>query len=652
MSDGTRLSARIWLPADAVREPVPAILEYIPYRKGDGTVLRDAQMHPYFAGHGYAAVRVDLRGSGDSEGVLRDEYLTQEHDDALEVLAWLERQPWCSGRAGIIGKSWGGFNGLQIAARRPPQLAAVISVCSTDDRYTDDVHYLGGAVLAAKMLPWAATMLGFNALPPDPAVVGEAWRAMWQQRLEGSPPFAEEWLAHQRRDEYWKHGSVRTDYSAISCPVYAVGGWADAYSNAIPRLLAGLAGPRKGLIGPWGHQYPHSGIPGPAIGFLQECLRWWDHWLKGADTGIMAEPMLRAWLQGWTGPDDDRSFQPGRWVAEPSWPMPDMPREYRLGAGELTDDPGPDRRLPVPGGAEAGLSAGDWCPAAAGPGDLPADQRDADAESLCFDSRPLAEPVDLLGFTAAVLRVASSGPSGNLIVRLCDVAPDNSSLLITRGVLNLCHAGGHQSPAALRPGQWQEVTVTLNAIAAQIPAGHRLRLAVSAGYWPWVWPPAQPVTLALLAGGRSRLILPVRGPRAGDASLPPFGQPEVAPSAHLAEIAASPTLRSVRRDAATGAVEVVRSSREVTRLPGSGLVKKRERTETCTLRPGDPLSAAVRTASSHELARDGWQVRIETSSAMTADATSFHLMSKVEAFEGQARVYSRTRETAIPRDHC
>ena len=144
---GTKLAARVWLPEDAEQDPVPAILEYLPYRKRDGTYERDALTHPYFAGHGYAGVRVDLRGCGESDGLLFDEYAPQEQDDALEVIAWLAAQPWCSGAVGMIGISWGGFNGLQVAARRPPALKAVVTICSTDDRYRDDVHYMGGALL-------------------------------------------------------------------------------------------------------------------------------------------------------------------------------------------------------------------------------------------------------------------------------------------------------------------------------------------------------------------------------------------------------------------------------------------------------------------------------------------------------------------------
>jgi putative CocE/NonD family hydrolase len=353
LADGTRLAARMWLPE--IADPVPAILEYLPYRKGDAFAARDARHHAYFAGFGYAGVRVDLRGSGDSDGILLDEYLPQEQDDALEVIAWLAGQPWCSGAVGMLGISWGGFNGLQVAARRPPALKAVVSMCASDDRFADDVHYVGGCVLAVDMLAWAATMLTGNALPPDPATVGDGWRATWLERIERTPPFVEAWLAHQRRDDYWRQGSVCEDYGAIEAAVYAVGGWADGYTNAVPRLVAGLPGPRKGLIGPWSHAFPQDGEPGPAIGFLQECLRWFDQWLKGIDTGVMDEPPLRAWMQEPVAPVAHHSVE------------------------------------------SAGLDAGAWC-ADGGEGDWPGDQRAEDERSLAFTSEPLAEDLEILGF--------------------------------------------------------------------------------------------------------------------------------------------------------------------------------------------------------------------------------------------------------------
>ncbi|MFP4644427.1 MAG: CocE/NonD family hydrolase, partial [Spirochaetales bacterium] len=318
LPDGTRLASRIWMPEDALEDPVPALLEYIPYRKRDDEREKAASIHGYFAGHGYASVRVDIRGSGDSDGVLLDEYLRQEQEDGLAILRWIASQPWCTGKVGIFGISWGGFNALQIAALRPPELAAIITVCSTDDRYSDDIHHMGGCLLG-DTLSWASTMFDYCSLPPDPEIVGEAWRDMWRRRLEESGLWLEKWLRHQRRDEYWKHGSICENYSDIEIPVYAVSGWADGYTNAVFRLLSNLKGPRKGLVGPWSHKYPHVGKPGPAIGFLQEAIRWWDRWLKGRENGIDTEPMLRVWMQDSVPPDTMYRYRPGRWISEDGW---------------------------------------------------------------------------------------------------------------------------------------------------------------------------------------------------------------------------------------------------------------------------------------------------------------------------------------------
>src|SRR3954453_428446 len=368
LKDGTMLAARIWLPEDAEQNPVPAILEYLPYRKGDGTYERDALTHPYLAGHGYAGVRVDIRGSGESTGLLFDEYAEQEQNDGVELIAWLAGQPWCTGAVGMMGISWGGFNGLQIAARRPPALKAVVTICSTDDRYGDDAHYMGGALLAKAGVDWAFFFFSLMCLPPDPALVGDSWRAMWLERLQNIPLFLETWLQHQRRDAYWRHGSVCEDYAAIQCPVLAVGGWADGYTDAVPRLLEHLRVPRRGIIGPWGHVDALDGAPGPNVGMLQELVRWFAHWLRGDDNGAMDGPLLRAYVQEWSEPATRLAVRPGRWVGVANWPDPDY-RYSALGLG--------DRRLgpinPVPsshlvrGLQAAGLNSGAWC--ADGPSD-------------------------------------------------------------------------------------------------------------------------------------------------------------------------------------------------------------------------------------------------------------------------------------------
>ena len=264
LSDGTRLAARIWLPTDPGHASAPAILEAIPYRRRDGTLTIDHGRYAWWAERGFAGVRLDLRGTGDSEGLIEDEYLELEHDDIIETIAWIAEQPWSNGRVGMIGYSWGGFNGLQVAARRPAALGAVVSVNSAVRRYTDDCHYTGGSVNAHDMLSWATTMLAYDARPPDPAIVGDRWREQWRARLEVAPPMIERWLSHQLEDGYWRHGSVAFDYDAIACPVLAVGGWSDPYRNAVLDLVEHLPGTRFGLLGPWAHGYPHATDPGPA----------------------------------------------------------------------------------------------------------------------------------------------------------------------------------------------------------------------------------------------------------------------------------------------------------------------------------------------------------------------------------------------------
>lgn len=641
LADGTRLAARIWLPEDAEDDPVPAVLELLPYRKTDGTVVRDAQRQPYLAGHGYAAVRVDLRGTGESDGILEDEYAPQEQEDALEVLAWVAAQPWCDGNLGLWGISWGGFNALQIAARRPPGLGTIMTLCSTDDRYADDVHYRGGCVLALDMLHWASSMLTWNARPPDPRLRGNDWREIWLERLEKTPPYIEHWLTHQRRDAYWKHGSVCEDFAAIECPVYAVGGFVDGYTNAVPRLLAGLSGPRKGLIGPWAHAFPDDALPGPSIGFLQECVRWFDHWLKGAENGLMDEPMLRVWMQDAVEPLPSYETRPGRWVAEPAWPSP------RIGSRvwQLPVD-GPRELLGV---QSCGTEAGAWT-AEGQSADLATDQRPDDAVSLTFDSEPLAEPLETLGFPEATLSLAVDRPSALVVVRLCDVFPDGRSALVTRGLLNLAHRESHEHPEPLEPGRRYEVRVPLDVIAHSFPAGHRLRVAVSPTYWPWAWPSPEPVRLTLFAGS---LELPEREPRPEDAALPAFGEPEHSAPLAVESLEAGAQGRFLRREMATGLVEQVFDWD----LGGSQRfvdidLESWDTSHTVfSIHEGDPLSAAVRFHATSGMARGDWRTLAEVTSEMTGDAEAFHVTSTLEVSEGEAQVFARTWTHRFPRDH-
>ena len=651
LSDGARLAARLWLPKDAADKPVPAILEYIPYRKRDGTRGRDEPMHGWFARQGYAAIRVDMRGSGESDGHMGDEYLARELEDACEVIDWLGRQSWCDGRVGMMGKSWGGFNALQTAALRPPALKAVITVCSTDDRYADDVHYMGGALLNDNLW-WGSIMLAFQARPPDPVLVGESWRSQWLERLRGLPFFPALWLAHQRRDAYWRHGSVCENFSAIACPVFAVGGWADAYTNAIPRLLEGLSVPRRGLIGPWAHVYPQDGAPGPAIGFLQEALRWWDHWLKDLDRGVMGEPMLRAFIEEWS-PPGDRNLTPGRFVGEARWPSPRITRRaFYLDGEGLSEAPKPGEAATIRSPCWTGLAVGEWMGTGV-MGQGPIDQRHDDGFSLVFDGEPLTSRLEILGAPGIEVELASDKLAAQLCVRLCDVAPDGSSRRISYGVLNLAHRDSHAAPSALTPGAFYPVRVKLNDCGYVFERGHKLRVALSTAYWPLIWPTPEAATLTVRAPGT--LVLPVRAPDAGDDAVR-FEAPLRGRPAPITKMAEGRMSRSLALDLTTGVSTYVANSEGG--LLGEGAQRFDEINSTIshdlkrkfTIGVDDPLTARHDLTQSYELGREGWRIRIETQTSMQASATHFMLRGSVRAYENGALAGSRQWDETIPRD--
>jgi uncharacterized protein len=655
---------------DAESDPVPAILEAVPYRLSDGMATRDVLIHPYWAARGYACVRVDLRGSGESDGVLEDEYHPQEQEDLLEVIAWLAAQPWCSGGVGMTGISWGGFNSLQLAARRPPALKAIVTLMSTDDRYADDVHYKGGCVLATDLLHWSTCMLHWQCQPPHEAAVGGRWRELWERRLEANGPWIHTWLAHQRRDAYWKHGSVCEDYAAIEIPVYAIGGWTDGYTNSVLRLLEGLPGPRKGLIGPWPHAFPHYVTPGPAIGFLQEALRWWDHWLKGADTGIMDEPMLRVWMQESVPPTPWMDEVPGRWAAEDAWPSPRLePRTLRLDAdGVLRDVAGAGAadveaaaahgadggRLIIRGAQLCGADAGAWC-AESQPSDFAPDQRAAEGQSLCFTSAPLAEDLEILGHPRLTLAFASDRPLALVAARLDDVAPGGASRLVTTQVFNLTHLTSHEAAERLEPGREYVATIALDAIAQSFPAGHRLRLALSPTYWPWAWPSPEPVTLTVVAG-ESLLELPVRPERAADADLRPFDPPVVPEGLGEKTTGGGRGGRAYTRDLTaddiTWTFRYVDGGNVV--LPNGWETEEWNRV-SYGLREGDPLSAKVE-VDAESVLRRGAQGRfhIVTHGEMTCDADTFYVADEVAVYEGEdgdeREVFARSWWHQAPRD--
>lgn len=651
LADGTRLAARFWLPEDAEQHPVPAILEYLPYRKRDGTAVRDELTHPYLAGHGYACVRVDMRGNGESDGLMHDEYAPQEQADALEVIEWIAAQPWCNGRLGMMGISWGGFNSLQLAALQPEPLKAIITLCSTDDRYADDIHYKGGNMLLEN-LGWAATMLSFSAAVPDPQLVGERWREMWLNRLENMPLLAETWLSHQHRDAYWQHGSVCEHYGDIKAAVYAISGWGDAYMNSIPRMMKHLACPKKALVGPWIHKYPHFAIPDPAIGFLQEALRWWDYWLKEIDTGIMEEPECTFYLQDGLPPAPRYDVRPGQWVHTHGWPAPDDEVETTtlvLGdhglvvQGELNES----RRItsPLTAGSLQGEYIGLWYGA-----DFPPDQRRDDGLALTFDSTPWQDGVEILGQPTLEVLIASDTDCGQLNVRLCDVSPDGESALITYGTLNLTlrdDLGVIDPPI---PGTPMQICLPMDLIGYRLPPGHRLRVALSSASFPLVWSPKKRSDLTLLAG-TPRLKLPIS--RSAHIDMP-FEPPEAATPCRLETLRPGAPKRTISEDVGSGEVTVtVEDDMGDVRFLDHGLRVDQRAREVYTSHPTDATKTRAEIQWTYKASREEgegqFSVTVESRYQLRCDEESFYLSASQVAREGEQVVSDRHWSHTLPR---
>lgn len=647
LRDGISLSARVWMPKAAMAQPMPAILEILPYRKRDGTAARDATTHAEFCQHGYVCLRVDLRGCGESEGLFDDEYSEQELSDIEDTLGWIAKQPWCSGAIGMMGISWGGFNGLQVAARRPAALKAVISMCTSVDRFADDIHYKGGCHLTENV-GWAATAMSWFSMPPDPALAGQNWRDIWLERLEHIPFLLSDWTRHSSRDDYWKHGSVCEDFSQIEAPVLCLGGWHDGYRNTPIKLLQGAtSGPVKAIVGPWNHKYPHIAAPEPRIDFISECLRWWDKWLKDIPNGADTDPDYRVYVMDGVAPKTSYETRPGQWLAFSNWPAPQITQTaYAFGAGTLDTLATTELTEPVTvqTNPTCGRGTGEYFPFGFGPGELPGDQQRDDALSACFDTAPLSEPTTVLGAATVQMSLASDTSFGQIAVRLCDVAPDGSSTLISFGLLNLKFRDGFDVAQPLTPGQNYPITLDLDQAAYVIPAGHRMRIAVSPSYWPFMWPERGDVTLSIASG---QLQLPALQDDTGLQWSMPAAKPGKAPPLKVTRPGTEQ--KQLTHDNGRDRLVIHGDDGEVENLE-HGLRTSSTMTEVWSIDHDDVTSASAQIDWEHALIRDEISVSTSLETRMHCDKDAFYLSMRLRAHEGEHCVFERDFFDTVPRD--
>ena len=653
--DGVRLAADLYFPKGhepgAGGAPLPVLLEYLPYRK---TEDRDGRLalFSYFLRRGYAVARVDIRGTGNSEGRLVEyEYSEQEQRDGEDVIAWLATQPWSTGKLGMFGLSWGGFNSLHMAMRNPPALKAVVAIQAADDLYEDDAHFIDGGMHVDS---YEMQLDLANAMPGAPDYrIDEAY---FRDRFD-TPPWLPLYKRQSRAGPFWERTAPIRHLDNIRIPTFLIGGLLDGYRDSVPRMLAGMkSAPVKAIMGPWSHAWPNNSYPEPSIEWRHEAVRWFDHWLKGIDTGIMQEPRFALYVRHSHPPLQDIAAVPGEWRWEEGWPI--------ARARTQTLYPRADRTLA--GGkppARAGIHNLDYVPTAGveagGPvmwwGDPTPDQRPSDAFGLVYESAPLEADLEVTGFPVAHLKVSASAPVANWFVRLSDVAPGGAVSLVAGAGFNGTHRESSREPKALVPGQEVALGIEMHFTTWVFPKGHRIRFVVSNAQWPMFWPSPQAMSTTLRLGGKgaTRLDLPVIPhaerpvpvflPPAEDPVLAGFGALESGTSSGYGEV------NLVERLPLTRSTRVTASAGGGYRYPwGTSHSSERIVHETSDTQP-ENSSATGTYATSVEL--PGRVLRWEGDVRFWSDASTFHYRFTRRLFENGSLLREKSWDESFPRDN-
>ncbi len=650
MRDGTRLAADLYMPhgAEATRglEKFSVVVEYIPYRKDE--VAPGARFYYTLARNGYVTARVDIRGSGGSEGVNTDEYTPQEQVDGYDVIEWLAEQPWCDGHVNMMGISYGGFSAVQVATHAPPHLTSIIPIDFTDDRYTDDCHYRGGLLRQYFDIgTYGSFMLAFNALPSYPEWSGGDWAQVWERHLADNEPYQLKWLAHQTDDAYWHHGSVKYIPDRIKCPVFMIGGWRDGYPNSPPRLYSLLNVPKKMWVGPWNHSLPDNAIPGPRVDYLREVVRWLDYWCKGIQNGIMDEPPVTVYMQHSQAPIVDRLETVGEWRAETHWPAPGLREEilYLAESGSLQASASMTGSDAYPYHPAVGVTGGLYSSALRF--GLPGDQRPDEAYSLVYTTAPLAEDLHILGWARAILHLASTASVMGFAVSLCDVAPDGTSHLIAKGMLNGTHRKSHSQPESLTPDEIYELDIQIDCTAWKFEKGHRIRLNIASADWPNVWPTPELGINTLYRDDThpSRLILPVV-PAQGSAVPPMFAPSALHIDRHAVML--KPPRWQLTHDVLTGRVSVDILDSMDWRVNATTLIH-REYGVVCAVDPRDPAHSSARGGALCVIERPNQRIEARSDGLLQSTATHFHLTLDLEVRVNGATHFTKRWVESIPR---
>jgi putative CocE/NonD family hydrolase len=644
MRDGIHLGADLYVPSGG-DGPLPVVMEYIPYRKDE--VAPGERFYGVLPERGYIVARVDIRGTGASEGTVVDEYVEQEQLDGYDAIEWIAAQPWCDGHVNMMGISYGGFTALQVATHRPPHLTSIIPMYFTDDRYTDDCHYRGGHMRQYYDVSFYGNfMIAYNAMPPYPEW-NPNWAEIWDEHLASNEPYMLTWLRNQVDGPYWRHGSVGDIADRIACPVLIIGGWRDGYPNPPLRLYEKLQVPKKAIIGPWNHAVPDVAVPGPRIDHLHEVARWLDHWCKGVDTGIMDDPPVVVFMQTHERPDADRLDAAGEWRAETAWPVAGASeRTLHLAAdGRLEEAPGERGDDLLEYDARVGVTAGLWS------GGLqfgqPGDQRPDEALSAVYTSAALDEPLSILGRATADIAFTTTASVLGFSVSISDVAPDGTSHLVAKGMLNGTRRRSLTDPEPLVPGERTDLRIEVDCTAWRFEAGHRIRVAIANADWPNVWPTPEPATSLLHRGPDAcRITLPVV-PHHGSADPPAYVPSPVAMGRHA--LRTPPPTWDVIHDALTRRTTVRIHEEGEERIDATTSVHRDFDLET-VVDADRPARATAYGRHSSTIRRTGYETRAISTVLLEGTETHFHLTIDLEVRVNDMQHHARQWTASVPRE--
>jgi uncharacterized protein len=675
--DGIELSVNLFVPL-AGPHRVPVILSTDPYRKDDWSAGWDLSLASYLAGRGYAYCRLDVRGTGSSGGTAMDEYTEAETLDGHDTVEWLAAQPWCTGRVGMWGLSYGGFTSIQVAATRPPSLKAIVAVQATDDRYTDDVHYVGGAMTVSELSQYAVSQVAMNALPAMPSAWGADWRERWRQRLEATPVWLFEWARQQRDGPYWRRGSLAPDYGRIQAAVLSLAGWMDEYVDAALRMQARCdnAAGRRTIVGPWVHGLPHHAYPAPNIDWLAETVRWFDRWLKDEPNGADADPPLAWFHREPTTPERFPKRLNGTWQAADAWPLAaerrlvlrlegagnptrgDLPAEAQSGStvgprpGRLVDGPAVEAVNTFAHQPTAGVRGGSLCWGAGHPPNgLAADLRLEAGSGPAYVGEPLSEAIDILGVPEVVVHVSATQPVAHLVARLGCVLPDGAIEQVSEGILNLTHRESHARPSPLEPGRPYEVRVPLRAAGYRFPPGHRIYLGLASAHWPVIWPSPGAGELAIQQGpaAPSRLELPL-APAGTELAPEPALAAEPPALTEVGSETSEPTRWEAIEDPATGAVTIRTHEASTSVLPDGRSTLYVGETLAMSASAREPGHGSFENACEYRLDKDGHRIVVLADGTTVASATDFDMAVGLRVRLDGEPFFDRSWHEVIPRD--